>query len=165
MLSQCEIAWNLRFRGDTQRGQKNTGWKVMSVRFFFSNLFNSVSQLVCNDIRDKRRLLDHCRSECNSAHETLFFFFSQELCWAVQIRYESQRCLYNRPWWFWCLWCLLWPDNKWWGVDCISKKTWWLCRFQPDLEWIQIWLWQLPQRRVLARIWQDPSPDKKWNKK
>ncbi len=86
----------------------------------------------------------------------------QELRWNLQIWWKKRRCTHHWTWEHACLWCVLWPNNSRRGVDSVPKETGRFGRFLPLLERLQTWLWR-SQWRVLARKWQGPSPDFKWN--
>ena len=57
---------------------------------------------------------------------------------------------------FW--WCILWPNDSRWRVDCVLEKTERLGWFFPLLKRLQIWLWR-PEKGILFGTGQDSPPD------
>ena len=57
---------------------------------------------------------------------------------------------------FW--WCILWPNDSRWRVDCVLEKTERLGWFFPLLRRLQMWLWR-PEKGILVGTGQDSPPD------
>ena len=109
--------------------------------------------------------LSYCITVMRLRNAVTAFVFSslQKLCWALWSRFSNQWCLHYRPWWCWSLWCVLWPKNSRWGMDCVPKETGRLGRFLSRLGRLQTRLWK-SEWWILARTRKDSPTDKRTKK-
>ena len=89
----------------------------------------------------------------------IFVHSGGELRKTLQVRHHRQRCLQDRSGWPAGLWRFLRPNQRRRGLDCLPEKTRRLRRLLPKLDRLQTRL-RWPERRVLARVGQDPPTDK-----